>query len=394
MTKISTLPRQLPDPPEAEERAFYRSARRHFAAAGAIATLPPGPLDTFGARTAAFFAEHKGPQLLLGALPFERTQHDWLVQPRLALDTARQRVPPAAATPLGRWRVTADPPPHRYAAMVAAALHRMADSAQPPLDKIVLARRLLVEADGPIDAGLLAARLARDPGITTFALPLPPSNGQPRTLVGATPELLLSKSGRALLSNPLAGSARRHADPAADSAAAEALEKSDKNRREHAAVVEAILDALAPHCAELSTPDGTVVQSTASMWHLGTRIEGRLRNDELSAADIVALIHPTPAVCGTPRPRAEALIRKLEPFERGFYAGAVGWVDGHGDGEWHIALRCGEIVGNRITLYAGAGIVPGSDPQAETEETSAKFVALLRALGIDEQGRPVAGDAA
>ncbi|MNQ93520.1 Isochorismate synthase DhbC [compost metagenome] len=121
------------------------------------------------------------------------------------------------------------------------------------------------------------------------------------------------------------------------------------------------------------------------MWHLGTRIEGRLRRpDEVSAAELAALLHPTPAVCGSPRDRAAELIRELEAYDRGFYAGAVGWTNAVGDGAWYVALRCAEVCGREARLYAGAGIVEGSDPAAEADETSGKFQAVLRALGVDE----------
>ena len=120
------------------------------------------------------------------------------------------------------------------------------------------------------------------------------------------------------------------------------------------------------------------------MWHLGTRIEGRLRDDSTPSVLLASALHPTPAVCGMPMARAADLIRKLEPVARDFYAGAVGWCDANGDGAWYVAIRCAEISGRQARLYAGAGIVPGSDPMAEAAETGAKFGAFLAALGLPQ----------
>jgi isochorismate synthase len=148
-------------------------------------------------------------------------------------------------------------------------------------------------------------------------------------------------------------------------------------------VVESILDTLTPYCADLSTPEGTGLRATASMWHLGTRIVGRLKDTSLSSAFFAALLHPTPAVCGLPRKLAHAQITELEPYDRDFYAGAVGWCDSAGDGRWYVSIRCAEIDGDEARLYAGAGIVPGSTPEGEVAETAAKFKAMLDAFGIE-----------
>jgi len=128
------------------------------------------------------------------------------------------------------------------------------------------------------------------------------------------------------------------------------------------------------------------------MWHLGSTIEGVLRDPDVTALELALAIHPTPAVCGTPFDEALDVIGQLEPFDRDFYSGAVGWTDARGDGEWHVAIRCAEICGTSARLFAGAGIVDGSDPAAEAAETSGKFTALLRALGVDEQGRSFGDD--
>lgn len=355
-------------------------------ATGVLKELSAGPAATLGKRVADFFAATaEGPHVLVGAIPFSRSQDDYLVQPRW-VSRQRQAGEPVPLISHGRWRVTSTPSPEAYARMVEEALRRIAST---PVEKVVLARQLKVQTDRPLDHAYVASRLARDPSITTYSVPLPRAGGPLRTLVGGTPELLLARRGSKVFSNPLAGSARRVADRQQDGRVSRELSASEKNLREHAAVVECILDLLAPFCSQLQAPKSPSLQTTASMWHLGTRIEGTLKNDDISAAELVALLHPTPAVGGLPTADALALIDELEPFNRGFYAGTVGWVDRQGDGEWYIALRCGEICERSIALYAGAGIVAGSDPEAEAEETSAKFLALLEALGIDEQGVPL-----
>jgi isochorismate synthase len=221
--------------------------------------------------------------------------------------------------------------------------------------------------------------------VATYAVPLPVELGQaPAWLVGATPELLLRKRGAELLSHPLAGSARRSANAAEDERAAQALLASTKDHDEHRHVVEAIVEGLAPYCSHIDAQPRPVLHATASMWHLGTRIHATLKDPQASAAELLAQLHPTPAVCGTPRLAALQRIRELEPVPRGFYAGAVGWLDAQGDGDWYVAIRCARLQGTQLRLYAGAGIVAESQPEAEVAETAAKFAALLNALGVHE----------
>lgn len=370
---------------------------------GCLGRLEAGPAPVEARVRAYFDARPQGPRVLVGALPYDIGAPAHLFQPaRLTRLSGRPELSAllpgpahlrtAGALPPARWRVMAEPTLLAYRAAVAAALDAMArgeeDAGGEGLRKIVLSRSLRLAADRPIDAGALLQALARDESVTTFCVPLAGTQ-EGGVFVGATPELLLSKSGGMVLSHPLAGSARRHADPSADRAAAEALAVSEKDGREHRAVVEAILDQLSPHCVELGTPEGTQITSTATMWHLGTRIVGMLRDAAMSSLELAALLHPTPAVCGAPRAVAARAIPGLEGYDRGFYAGAVGWCDEAGDGAWHVAIRCARIAGGEARLYAGAGIVPGSDPVAEGEETSAKFAALLQAFGIDEDGRPL-----
>lgn len=374
------------------------SSEGSVSAVGIRKELSRGPIETLAARISEFFSEtDDGPRLVVGALPFDRTAKDYLFQPETAETSARQEAVAAlpSGVPESNWIVTPEPSAEAYAASVSKALNAIASDDTPaPLRKVVLSRSLNIRAETPLDGGLLFRRLCADDSVTAFSTLLPDEAEGRSTLIGATPELLVSREGASVVSHPLAGSSRRYADPSADRHSAEMLEASGKDRREHDAVVEAVFDALSPYCRDLRTPEGTCLRATATMWHLGTRIAGTLKDPQTPVAELAAALHPTPAVCGLPRDPAAALIRELEGYDRGFYAGAVGWADARGDGKWYVALRCAQLSGRRARLYSGAGIVAGSNPLAEVDETSAKFLALLDALGVDEQGRPLKEQAA
>ena len=270
-------------------------------------------------------------------------------------------------------QLTPRPRPGIYASAVRDALGRIRAGA---LRKVVLARRIEVGAGRRLDPVLLATRLrAVDPDAYTFVAPV--TGG---TLVGASPELLLSRRGSRVRSNPLAGSAPRSGDPEQDRHNAGELAASSKNREEHAIVVEAVAETLGSFCEDLAWDPEPVLLPTANVWHLSTRFAGTLRDPAPDALELVAALHPTPAVCGAPRAAALETIGELEAFDRGSYSGPVGWLDAEGDGDWAIALRCAVIDGDRATLFAGAGIVAGSDPEAEVDETERKFRAFLDSL--------------
>jgi isochorismate synthase len=199
-------------------------------------------------------------------------------------------------------------------------------------------------------------------------------------LLGATPEVLVQRRGKIVMSTPLAGTAPRSADAAADRDAAERLRASAKDAVEHRIVVEAVADTLAPLCTALTVDQRPSLRGTATVWHLATGIRGLLRAPEPSALDLAAALHPTPAVCGTPRDVALRTIGEIESVARSLYAGFVGWMDGDGDGEWAVSLRCLEVRGETARLFAGAGIVEASDPAAELAETDLKFRTLLEAI--------------
>ncbi|MGP9551795.1 MULTISPECIES: isochorismate synthase [unclassified Halomonas] len=363
-----------------------RTSSQALEAEGCLARLPSGGASSLGRRVSAFFATlRSGPELLVGALPFDPRADDALYQPaRLTLPNAL-KVSAKTELPALASDAQADPPAEEYASMVSRCVSRLAKGLEKVgLEKAVLARSLRLQAADTIEPLTLAKRLERDASVTTYVTPLPVSSDEPPAwLVGATPELLISRRGRTVISHPLAGSARRSDNAGEDARTAAALEASNKDLAEHRYVVDAIVETLASLCSELDAPTTPSLHTTESMWHLGTRIVGTLKSEATTAADLAGLLHPTPAVCGTPRESALATINALEPVERGFYAGAVGWVDARGDGDWYVAIRCARVQANTLHLFAGAGIVEGSVPALEVEETAAKFTALLDALGID-----------
>jgi menaquinone-specific isochorismate synthase len=263
--------------------------------------------------------------------------------------------------------------PASWCAAVETAVQRIGDD---ELAKVVLARDLLVSADRPLDPRRLLRRLAaRFPDCWTFAV-----DG----LLGATPELLLRRTGRRLSARVLAGTAPRGAG-AEDRRLAESLISSPKDRAEHALAVDSLVRALEPYCTTLDAPAEPDLLTLANVRHLASDVTGlqRSRGPRGSGGllELIGAVHPTAAVCGTPTSAAAAVIAELEGMDRGRYAGPVGWLDARGDGEFGLALRCAELVGDdSARLYAGCGIVAGSDPAAELAETQSKFAAFQAAL--------------
>jgi isochorismate synthase len=270
------------------------------------------------------------------------------------------------------------PSSQRYADAVARAVSEIREGA---LRKVVLARTIEVESGHLLDPRRLLHHLrAVEPHAYAFAVPAAGAWDPAASLVGASPELLVGRRGLQVYSNPLAGSAPRSGDPEEDRANGRVLAGSAKDHEEHAIVVDSMAETLRPFCERLRWDPEPTLHETANVWHLSTRFRGILREPAPSVVELVAALHPTPAVCGEPRAEALEMVRDLEPFDRGRYAGAVGWIDAAGDGEWIIALRCAELRGERATLYAGAGIVADSVPEREVDETDRKFHAFLDAL--------------
>ncbi|GAB3363974.1 isochorismate synthase [Amycolatopsis echigonensis] len=280
------------------------------------------------------------------------------------------------------WAVVPRPAPEVYAESVREAVDLIADG---ELRKVVLARALDLVGEHSVSVReLLRDLVVRDPAAHAFAVDVSePGDPAPRTLVGASPELLVSRKGNVVTANPLAGSRRRTGDPARDAQAIAELRVSEKDLNEHALVAAQVAEVLGRYCTELEVPEKPEVMGTPAMWHLSTRITGRVGPGGPSSLELAEALHPTPAVCGVPVDLARDTIARLEPEDRGYYAGLVGWTDLAGDGEWVVTIRCAEVSDKTARLFAGAGVVAGSDPAAELAETSAKFGTLLRALGAE-----------
>jgi menaquinone-specific isochorismate synthase len=265
--------------------------------------------------------------------------------------------------------------PASWCSAVATAVRRIRAG---ELAKVVLARDLLVTSDVPLEPRRLLRRLGeRFPDCWTFAV-----DG----LLGATPELLLRRTGRELSARVLAGTAPRGAGDD-DERLAAALLASAKDRAEHGLAVDSLVDALSPYCSSLSVPERPRLLTLANVRHLASDVSGVQqhggRRGSAGLLELIGAVHPTAAVGGAPRREAVAAIAELEGMDRGRYAGPVGWLDARGDGEFGLALRCAELSpGDPCTarLFAGCGIVADSDPTAELAETQAKLAAVQSAL--------------
>lgn len=329
--------------------------------------------------------------VVVGAIGFEPDAPAALVEPDIVVRTDGPLEPPAFFRGLRtRSRVVEEIPPaavHR--GRVVTVVHGIRAGG---LDKVVLARAVRVVAETSIDPhAVCAALIDASPSADGYLVDLSPAGElyTGKVLVGSSPELLVRRRGDLVECHPLAGSAARAADPARDQAAGRALQESAKDASEHAFVVDSLATALGPLCTDLEIPDRPTLTSTREMWHLGTRIRGRVADPRTTALDLALAVHPTPAVCGTPTDRSRRVIAGLEGA-RGFYAGAVGWADASGDGDWMVTIRCAEIDADRsgALAWAGGGIVAESDPDDEVAETAAKLRTVLGALGADPASAP------
>ncbi|QYG93372.1 isochorismate synthase [Iamia sp. SCSIO 61187] len=269
----------------------------------------------------------------------------------------------------GRFDVASARPPADWCAAVADATARIRDG---QLEKVVLAREIVVTADAAIDVAAVVRRLRLGfPGCYVYLV-----DG----FVGASPELLVAREGSEVRSQPMAGTAPRRGDPVADADAVARLQASTSYRHEHQVTIDAVYDALVPFCSYLDFEAEPSVVALPNVTHLATTVAGQLSSPPPSVLDLVAALHPTPAVCGRPREAALAVIDELEGFDRGPYAGAVGWTDRHGHGEWAVAIRSAVIDGTTARVFGGNGIVGDSDPPTELTETRAKLQAILGVL--------------
>jgi menaquinone-specific isochorismate synthase len=327
--------------------------------------------------------------VVLGALPFDDRAATRLVIPASVVGRAADgrawltTVAPsgvAPTTPDERSTLPEISPPDRFS-LVSARSH--ADWSQlvqeavvavraGQLAKVVLAREVLVEANRPfVPADILRRLHALYPSCMLFA-----ADG----FLGASPELLVGRRGRQVRSQPLAGTVARSGDPRADDRLTAAMMTSAKERREHRLVVDEVAAGLRPVCEWLDVPDSPSIVPLRNVSHLGTPIAGRLTAPPPTALELVARLHPTPAVAGSPTRTAASYLKAVEGFDRGHYGGPVGWMDANGDGDWAVGIRCAEVAANTARLFAGVGVVADSDPDAELAETQLKLQALLAAL--------------
>jgi isochorismate synthase len=263
-------------------------------------------------------------------------------------------------------------PPREFEAAVEGATSRI-DNGE--FDKVVLAREVIVSAAAAHDpAAIFGAMREQFPACFCFCCGTPEA-----AFIGASPELLVRRAGAGVSTVALAGSTRRSSDPAVDDHLGEQLLRSDKNRREQRIVAERIVRALRPHAVWVEAAAEPEIVKVANIQHLATPVIAQLAEPH-SAIEMAGLLHPTPAVGGEPWPAAAAAIADLEGMDRGWYAAPIGWMDATEDGEFCVALRSALLRDREAHLFAGVGVVAGSDPEAELAETEVKLQALLPLL--------------
>ena len=317
-----------------------------------------------------------------GALPYDRSAPASLVVPAvlhgrspdgrrwrtvIGTDPDQHRVDPSAPQ---RVEVRAVRDPQDWCEDVRTATKRIAEG---HLTKVVLARELAVHADADLDPATVFLRLQESaPHAFCFCV-----DG----FVGASPELLVSRLGEVVRAQPMAGTAPRSGDPETDRRVAAELATSGKDRWEHQITIDAVHEAVLPWCSYLDAEPAPSVVDAGPVQHLATLVEGRLSSPAPSVLELVAALHPTPAVGGWARDDALTLQAELEGTDRGRYAGPVGWVDSSGNGAFAVGIRSAELRGPDARVFAGVGVVADSDAEAELAETRAKARAILDALG-------------
>ncbi|MBT0570238.1 isochorismate synthase DhbC [Curvibacter sp. CHRR-16] len=366
-----------------DEPFFFATPQRTLLAQGHYANIPWAPdLKTMAIQVQAALQEarskgHPYP-IAVGCIPFDLRQPMQLSIPhQVVLAGGLGTVTAPSKRAINQYELVAVPSRQDYAAAVAKAVARIQSGA---LSKVVLSRTLEIQTQHSIDVPAVLSHLAsKNQHGYTFAVKLYHEGG---VLVGATPELLVHKDGLQVRSNPLAGSAARSGNAQEDAQRSAALQQSAKDLHEHQVVADAVAQAMQRYCKTLHAPQIPSVISTATMWHLSSDIRGELDSPDTHCLEVAGALHPTPAICGHPTVKARELIRELEPFNRAYFTGMVGWCDEFGNGEWALTLRCAEIKDKQVRLYAGAGIVGDSDPDSEAAETGAKFRTMLHALGL------------
>ncbi|WP_283789145.1 isochorismate synthase [Bermanella sp. WJH001] len=318
--------------------------------------------------------------IVLGMIPFNEDAPCHFVVPNRLLVSSTLRHQDLSVTPdkASAWRCVMLPEPQEYGEVVDLALKEMSAGA---LKKVVLSRAMTLNSATTLNpAHVLMSLVKQNPSSYRFCA----NTGGEEYLVGASPELLVARRGVQVVANPLAGSRKRDADDQLNDDLERSLLETDKDLREHALVVDAMASVLQSHCKNLHVPMMPSVISTPAMLHLSTLMEGTLWDSNVSALQLATELHPTPAVCGEPKYLAQQFINEYEPFERGFFTGVIGWMDSRGNGEWVVVIRSALVAPNSMTVFAGAGIVPGSVAQEEIDETANKMATILNAVNAQQ----------
>lgn len=394
----AALGKQLLDDYQAGDFFFSSPSRTLLGRGSLVVVDDPGRLDKSEpilARVAACLARARecgcDNPVIVGALPFDNKKEARLIIPERLKQAPPLTVSnsPSVALAAERCFFESVPSPDVYKDGVTKGLSYIARGY---MSKLVLSRSLRITCPTPIDIPRLLSNLAyHNTHGYTFAVGRSDADShhavlpECKTFLGASPELLVLRSGRSVTANPLAGSRPRGQTPHDDKRLADELLASAKDVHEHQVVVNAVAAALRPYCKTLNIPDSPCLMHTETMWHLSTKLTGELRENATSSLELALALHPTPAVCGAPTEAARQAIGEIEPFDRGLFTGIVGWCDARGDGEWAVAIRCAEAEANSLHLYAGAGIVAGSKPEEELDETAAKFRTMLVAMGLNEE---------
>lgn len=351
-------------------RLWWREHCAHFTVQDDVKKFGTGPILFF---SGAFDADEESIAIIPKVVVGQRNGRTWITwigeedQPNFP-------TPSSAQAPLNLTWVGGAISPAQWEINVGKALAQIHSG---EISKVVLARDLIAQSDLPFDPRHIMAKLAEKYGATwIFSV---------ANLVGATPELLVRLNKGLVTSRILAGTIQRTGDDERDLALAASLARSSKDLEEHEYAVDSVAQMLAPFCSSTNVPETPFVLHLTNVMHLATDVTGVL-TDSLAPADLFTVVrelHPSAAVCGTPRPAAQKAIKEIEDMSRGRYAGPVGWIDIKGEGEIGIALRCAQINSanqREIRLFAGCGIVQGSDPMKEYAESQAKLLPIREAL--------------